>query len=81
MKSLRQRLVLAVCMTAVAMDASAQDAATAPSVVLLQFRAPEASYPPLAQSARVTGTVNARVGVRPDGSVAEVTFFPQSDLA
>ena len=52
----------------------AQETASAPSVVLLQI---PVSYPPIAESARVTGKVEVRVGVRPDGTVAEVTMFPQ----
>lgn len=51
-----------------------------PSVVLLQL--PEGvTYPPIAASALVRGRVDVRVGVRPDGSVADVTVFPQDNTA
>ena len=70
--------LLAVCVTAAAMSTFAQDATTDPSVVLLKIPAYEV-YPPIAESAMVTGKVNVRVGVRPDGSVAEVTIFPQAN--
>ena len=79
MKCLSRRLVLAACVTALAANASAQEAASAPSVVLLQIPAHDMHYPPIAESARVTGRVDVRVGVRPNGTVAEVTVFPQAD--
>jgi TonB family protein len=79
MKYLR-RLALATCFIAVATNVSARQAPSAPSVVLLQI--PEGVlYPPIAASARVTGTIDVRVGVRPDGTVADVTIFPQANLA
>jgi hypothetical protein len=36
-------------------------------------------YPSIAASAMVSGKVDVRVGVRPDGKVAEITVFPQVD--
>jgi TonB family protein len=72
-------LLLAVCVTAVATSTSAQLVTADPSVVLVQLPAQGVYYPPLAASARVTGKVDVRVGVRPDGSVAEVSVFPQTD--
>lgn len=72
----RRCLVLAVCMTALVVDASAQNAAGGPSVVLTQI---EVYYPIIAMQARVSGQLDVRVGVRPDGSVADVTVFPQAD--
>jgi hypothetical protein len=36
---------------------------------------------PIAQSARVGGTVNVRVGVRPDGTVSETTLLRDASLA
>jgi hypothetical protein len=75
-----QWLLLAACVTAVAEITCAQEAATTPSVVLLQIPAHEVFYSPIAESARVSGKVNVRVGVRPDGRVAEVTVFPQADV-
>ena len=67
-------------MTAVATTTSAQKAARS-VVVLLQIPAREVIYPPIAVFANVSGTINVRVGVRPDGSVAEVTVFPQAGMA
>lgn len=81
MTSLRRFLVLATCMSALATNAFAQSAASAPSVVLLKIGQPEMFYPPIAESALVSGRVDVRVEVRPDGSVAAVTVFPQADLA
>ena len=78
MKSLRHCLVLATCVTALATNTSAQEAASAPSVVLLQIPAQDLYYPAIAESARVSGKVDVRVEVRPDGSVAAVTVFPQA---
>jgi len=69
-------LFLAGIVAGVATSASAQNTVTNPSVVLVQIRASELVYPAIAQSARVSGTIDVRVGVRPDGSVAEVTTFP-----
>jgi TonB family protein len=70
--------LLAACVSAFAMTTSAQEPATT-SVVLVQIAARDARYPPIAESARVIGKVTVRVAVRPDGSVAEVTVFPQAD--
>jgi hypothetical protein len=69
-------LLLAACAVAFPARVFAQETASAPSVVLLQI---PVSYPPIAESARVRGRVEVRVGVRPDGSVAEVTMFPQAE--
>jgi TonB family protein len=63
--------LFAVCVTAFATTASPQEA-NVPTVVLSQI---QVSYPPIAESARVSGTVKVRVGVRPDGSVAETTLL------
>jgi TonB family protein len=49
-----------------------QQATTLPVVVLSRI---QVSYPAIAESARVTGKVEVRVGVRPDGSVAETTVL------
>ena len=68
-------LLLVACSAAVAMSTFAQEAATVPSVVLLKI---PVVYPPIAESAIVSGKVSVRVGVRPDGSVAEATTFPQT---
>lgn len=76
MKSLSLRLLLATCVTALATGASGQDAATG-SAVLRDI--PRIYYPPIAASARISGKVDVRVLVRPDGTVAEVTFFPQPE--
>jgi len=78
MSSLRRRLVLAICIMTFATNASAQEAAGAPAVVLMQIPA-SVRYPPIAESALVSGKVDVRVAVRPDGSVAEVTVFPRAD--
>ena len=50
----------------------AQQATTLPVVVLSRI---QVSYPSIAESARVRGTVSVRVGVRPDGSIAETTLL------
>src|SRR5579862_1594571 len=49
-----------------------QQTATHPVVVLSRIAI---YYPAIAESARVRGTVNVRVGVRPDGSVSEATLL------
>ena len=77
----RRLLMLAVYVTTVTATLPAQEPPTTTSVVLRQIPAPEVRYPPIAESARVSGQVNVQVGVRPDGSVAEVTVFPQTDLS
>ena len=74
-------LLLAACVTAVAASASTQEAAKGPQVVLLQIPAEKVVFPPIAASAMLSGTINVRVAVRPDGSVAEVTVFPQAGMA
>jgi TonB family protein len=50
-------------------NASAQQV---PAIVLSRIAV---EYPSIAQSARVRGTVSVRVGVRPDGSIAETTLL------
>lgn len=57
--------------------ASFQAATGAPAVVLSRI---EITYPSIAESANVRGTVSVRVGVRPDGSVAETTLLEGKDL-
>lgn len=76
MTVLTRWLFLGAIVAGIATRASAQDAATGPSVVLVQIRTSGLGYPVIAQSARVSGKIDVRVGVRPDGSVAEVTTFP-----
>ena len=49
-----------------------QQTTTSPVVVNSRI---EVSYPAIAKSARMRGTVNVRVGVRPDGSVSETTVL------
>jgi len=49
------------------------DQTTTPPLVVL--RRIEIHYPAIAESARMTGTVNIRVGVRPDGSVSETALL------
>ena len=55
-------------MTAFATTAGAQEATVVPAVVLSRI---QIDYPSIAQAALVRGKVTVRVGVRPDGSVAE----------
>jgi len=74
----RRRLVLATCVIALAAIAYAQEPSGSPAVVLTGVPA-NLHYPPIAAAARVTGKVDVRVGVRPDGSVAEATVFPRAD--
>lgn len=57
--------------------ASFQAATMTPGVVLSRL---EIRYPSIAESARVSGIVRVRVGVRPDGSVAETTLLEGDDL-
>ena len=64
--------------TAFARLASAQDTTKTPVVVLSRI---EIRYPSIAESARVSGTVSVRVGVRPDGSVAETTVVMGNGFA
>ena len=71
MASSRSWLVLAAIVVMLLATMSAQQA-TSPAVVLLRI---EPFYPPIAASARVRGTVTVRVGVRPDGSIAETTLL------
>src|SRR5689334_6254350 len=54
-----------------------QQATSAPAVVLSRI---EIRYPSIAESAIVSGTVSVRVGVRPDGTVAETTVVEGNDL-
>ena len=63
--------LLAGCVTLVVAITSAPQA-TNPTVALSRI---EVTYPPIAESARVRGTVNVRVGVRPDGTVSETTLL------
>ena len=63
--------LLAGCMTVALATTSAQQTTTVPAVVLSRI---EVFYPPIAESARVSGTVTVRVGVRPNGTVAETTL-------
>jgi TonB family protein len=63
--------LLAGCVTLMVAITSAQQA-TNPAVALSRI---EGTYPPIAKSARVGGTVNVRVGVRPDGTVSETTLL------
>jgi len=63
--------LLAGCLTLVVGTTSALQA-TNPTVALSRI---EGTYPIIAQSARVVGTVNVRVGVRPDGTVSETTLL------
>src|SRR3954447_4169535 len=63
--------LLAGCVSLLVAITSAQQA-TNPAVALSRI---EGTYPPIAQSARVSGTVNVRVGVRPDGTVSETTLL------
>jgi TonB family protein len=69
--TLCSQVLLAGCVTTVLATAGAQQA-TNPTVVLSRI---EGTYPPIARSARVRGTVNVRVGVRPDGTVSETTVL------
>ena len=64
--------LLAGCVTVVLGATPAQQATNLPAVALSRI---EVVYPPIAVSAWVSGTVNVRVGVRPDGSVAETTLL------
>ena len=77
----RRLLMMAAFVTAVGTATPAQQPPTTTSVVLRQVPAPDVSYPPIAESALVRGQLNVQVGVRPDGSVAEVTVFPRADLS
>lgn len=79
MKSLR-RLALPIWLTVLMAIVPAQEAPGAPSVVLQQIPA-DVRYPPIVASARVRGRIDVRVEVRPDGTVADVTVFPQTDMA
>jgi TonB family protein len=63
--------LLAGCVTLMVAITSAQQA-TNPTVALSRI---EVTYPVIAQYARVSGTVNVRVGVRPDGTVSETTLL------
>jgi TonB family protein len=65
-------LLFVACVTAFATTASSQQATSVPAVVLSRIHV---SYPPIAESARVSGKVNVRVRVRPDGTVAESTLL------
>ena len=64
--------LLARCVTLVLATTSGQQTTTVPVVVLSRI---EVFYPPIAEFARVSGTVTVRVGVRPDGTVAETTLL------
>jgi TonB family protein len=68
---------LAGYMTVALATASAQQTPARPVVTLSRI---EVAYPPIAESARVSGTVNVRVGVRPDGSVSETTLLQDVPL-
>jgi TonB family protein len=68
---------VAPSLTAFATQAFSQEATGTPAVVLSRI---EIRYPSIAQSAGVRGTVSVRVGVRPDGSVAETTLVKGKDL-
>jgi TonB family protein len=61
--------LLAVWVTVLAITSAQQT--TVPVVVLSRI---EVFYPPIAEAARVSGTVTVRVGVRPDGTVAETAL-------
>jgi Gram-negative bacterial TonB protein C-terminal len=63
---------LAACLIGFAAIASAQEGTTSPAVVLSRV---QVSYPPIAEAALVSGKVNLRAGVRPDGSVAGTTLL------
>jgi len=65
-------LLRAACVITFLATASAQHVTTSPAIVLSRI---EVSYPSIAESARVRGTVSVRVGVRPDGSIAETTLL------
>ena len=69
--TLGARALLARCLAAAVATTSAQQT-TLPVVALSRI---EVVYPPIAESARVVGTVNVRVGVRPDGTVSETTLL------
>jgi hypothetical protein len=68
---LRPNGLLAGYVTLVVTTTSAQQA-TNPTVALSRIHG---TYPVIAQYARVSGTVNVRVGVRPDGTVSETTLL------
>ena len=69
--------LLAGYVTVALATTSAQQTTTHPVVALSRI---EVVYPPIAESARVRGTVNVRVGVRPDGSVSETTLLQDVPL-
>jgi TonB family protein len=69
--------LVARCVTVLVAITYTQQTTPSPAVVLSQV---EASYPAIAESARVSGTVNVRVGVRPDGSVSETTLLQDLPL-
>jgi hypothetical protein len=73
--------MMAAFVTMVAPATRAQQPRTTTSVVLRQISPPDVRYPPIAESALVRGQINVQVGVRPDGSVAEVMVFPRADLS
>ena len=63
--------LLAGCVTLVVATTSAKQTSN-PTVALSPI---QGTYPAIAQSARVSGTVNVRVGVRPDGTASEATLL------
>jgi hypothetical protein len=75
--TLRPQGLLAGCVTVVLATTSAQQTTTPPVVVLSRI---EVSYPEIAVSARMRGTVKVSVGVRPDGSVSETTLLDDVPL-
>lgn len=69
--------LLAGCATVMLATTSAPQTTSHPVVALSRI---EVVYPPIAESARVRGTVNVRVGVRPDGRVSDTTLLQDVPL-
>ena len=76
----RLPLVLALLSAAPVRPAIAQSVpgSAAPTATIVPVHLPQATYPPIAQSARVQGDVEVTVNVRPDGSVAEAALTATS---
>src|SRR5262245_16339495 len=70
-------LVTALVTPTVFLGSTSAHQTTAPVVVLSRI---DVSYPAIAESARVSGTVTVRVGVRSDGSAAETTVLQDVPL-